>query len=204
MKKLANIVIKGKKNVFGNIYNVVNNCEQIDDTLPTLYIGLEQAKKCIDGFNILKKYYPNQNCWWTFSKTERRNDYITDVQKFQTDIILKVLSEVKYEYVDFIRYTRKRLVKFIKYIKSNNNKICFVTKGSNFIFIYDVKIKCEFGLSLTLCEYCGIDRYKVINHIKENKYNHFIYDMSFLTSETRRIIGDNTHYVLPLYDYFKD
>lgn len=204
MQKLANIVTKCKKNEFSGIYNVVPSCEGIDNTLPTLYIGLNSAKKCIDNFSILQKHYKGQNCWWTFSKTERRNDYINDVEAFQKDVIVNSLKTIRYEYVDFIRYTRKRIVKFIQYIYSDTKKLCFITRGSKFIFIYDVKLKIVFGLSLSLCEYLNLDKAKIIRKIKSNKNNIFIQDTSFLNTDIKGIIGNNTHYILPLYSYFTD
>lgn len=204
MQKLANIVTRGKKEDFSDIYNVVSSCDKINTDLPTLYIGLNSAKKCIDNFSILQKHYKEQNCWWTFSKTERRNDYLNDIQKFQEDVILNALETVKYEYVDFIRYRRKRIINFIKYMYSNSDKICFLTRGSNFVFIYDVKLKTVFGLSLTLCEYVGLDKHKIINKIKSNNFNRFINNTVFLNSDVKRIIGNNTHYILPLYCYFSD
>ena len=204
MQKLANIVTRGKKEDFSDIYNVVSSCDKINADLPTLYIGLNSAKKCIDNFSILQKHYKEQNCWWTFSKTERRNDYLNDIQKFQEDVILNALETVKYEYVDFIRYRRKRIINFIKYMYSNSDKICFLTRGSNFVFIYDVKLKTVLGLSLTLCEYVGLDKHKIINKIKSNNFNRFINNTVFLNSDVKRIIGNSTHYILPLYCYFSD
>lgn len=204
MQKLANIVTRGRKEDFSDIYNVVSSCDKIDNDLPTLYIGLNSAKKCISNFSILQKHYKEQNCWWTFSKTERRNDYLCDVQKFQEDVILNALKDVKYKYVDFICYRRKRIVNFIKYVYSNSDKVCFITRGCNFIFIYDVKLKTVFGLSLALCEYVGIDKQKIVNKIKSNNFNHFINNTSFLNSDVKRIVGNNTHYILPLYCYFSD
>lgn len=204
MRKLANIVVNGKRNTFGNIYNVTGSCEGVDSSLPTLYIGVETARKCIDGFNILKKHYPEQRCWWTFSKNERRDDHDNDIRKFQEDVMLDALSGVRYEYVDFISYTGRRLKRFIRYVMSDSDKICFVTKGMNFVFIYDVSLGCVFGLSLALCEYCGVDSRKVLGRIRKNRRNRFIRDTSFLTDDARKIIGDNTHYILPLYDYFAE
>lgn len=204
MKKIANIVTNEKNTHYGDIYNVVNSCEYIDTVLPTLYIGLNIAKKCIDNFNILEKHYPSQNCWWTFSKTERRNDYINDTINFQEYVILNALNKIKYEYVNFISYTLKRFKNFISYIKSNNEKLCFLTRDSNFMFIYDIKLKRVFGLSLTLCEYCGVNRHKIIEKIKSNVCNKFVYNTSFLTVDAKKIIGNNTHYILPMYEYFAD
>jgi hypothetical protein len=204
MQKLANIVTRGKKDEFSGIYNVVSSCDKVDANLPTLYVGLNSAKKCIENFSILQKYYKEQNCWWTFSKTERRNDYLDDIEQFQETIILTTLSKIKYEYVNFIKYSKKRIVNFIKYIYSKSDKVCFLTRGGSFIFIYDVKLKTVFGLSLTLCEYLGVDKNKVISKIRSNTSNEFINNTSFLTSDVKRIIGNNTHYILPLYCYFRD
>ena len=204
MQKLANIVTKGRKSDFSEIYNVVSSCEGIDVNLPTLYIGLATAKKCIENFSILQKHYKEQNCWWTFSKTERRNDYLNDIEKFQEYVILDALKSVKYEYVNFIRYKRSRIANFIKYIYSSTEKICFFTRESNFLFIYDTKLKTIFGLSLTLCEYCGVNKSKIITKIKSNTNNVFINGISFLNSDIKRIIGSNIHYILPLYCYFRE
>ena len=204
MQKIANIVTSGRKTEFSDIYNVVSSCEYIDETLPTLYIGLNNAKKCIKNFSILQKEYKEQNCWWTFSKNERRNDYVNDLELFQRDVILHSVNIVRYEYVDFIKYSRKRIVNFIKYIYSDAKKLCFITRGGCFIFIYDEKLKIVFGLSLSLLEYLNINRYKVINKIKSNVNNKFIVNTSFLKSDVKGIIGNNTHYILPLYCYFSD
>lgn len=204
MQKLANIVTRGKKDDFSGIYNVVNSCDGIDVNLPTLYVGLNNAKKCIENFSILQKYYKEQNCWWTFSKTERRNDYFDDIEQFQETVILTTLSKIKYEYVNFLKYSKRRIVNFIKYIYSDSDKVCFLTRSGSFIFIYDVKLKIVFGLSLTLCEYVGVDKNKVISKIKSNKYNEFINNTSFLNSDVKHIIGNDTHYILPLYCYFRD
>lgn len=203
MQKLANIVTRGKADNFSNIYNVVSTCDKIDVNLPTLYVGLNSAKKCINNFSILQKYYKEQNCWWTFSKTERRNDYLRDIEKFQEDVILNNLKSVKYVYIDFIKYKRKRIVNFIKYIYSNSDKLCFLTRGGGFIFIYDINLNETFGLSLTLCDYVGLNKYKIIEKIKSNSFNYFISDTSFLNADIKRIIGNNTHYILPLYSYFR-
>jgi hypothetical protein len=84
----------------------------------------------------------------------------------------------------------------------NDKKLCFFTVGANFVFIYSKKYRCVFGLSLSLCEYCGIDKSKIINKIKSNPNNKIINGLSFIDDETRRIIGDNIHYMLPLFEYF--
>lgn len=203
MKKLGNIVTDNINEKYDEIFNVYKSCEDIDNDLPTLYIGFKKAKSCINGFSILKKEYKDQNCWWTFKKMERREDYINDIYAFKRNVILNSLSSVKYRYINFTMYSLARIKKLIDYIWSERDKTCFLTKNSQFIFIYDESLSTVFGLSLTLCDYVGVSKRKVINQIKSNRRNHFIYDISFLNEDLKRIIEDNTHYILPLYFYFK-
>ena len=72
MMKIANIVTRSKKHGFGEEFNVVADCSEIIQGLPTLIIGLNEAKKCIPEFNILRKMYDDGKLWWTYKKTERK------------------------------------------------------------------------------------------------------------------------------------
>lgn len=204
MQKIANIVSDSKKNGFEVIFNKVASPENLIPGLPTLYIGLETARNNIKGFNILNKTYPEQNCRWTFSRTERRNEYNDDLEKFKKDSIMKALANVKYDYADVAGYSLTKIKNFINYINSDDHKLCFLTKNSKFLFIYSRKYNRVWGLSLTTCEYLGIDRKKILSRVKSNRHNRFIYDTSFLKDDMRGIVGNNTHYILPLYDYFME
>ena len=78
---LANIITSSSKL---NFDLPINKCRDIscrDEKLPTLIIGYDLAKKYINGFNILKKFYPDQNLYWTFKRTERGVDYENDLKE---------------------------------------------------------------------------------------------------------------------------
>ena len=53
----------------------------LDSDLPKLIIGLELSKRHIDNFSIIEKK-ANDNLYWTFKKTEKRNDYEKDLNNF--------------------------------------------------------------------------------------------------------------------------
>ena len=202
MTNIGNIVYDGKSNGFGNLFNVVSDYSLIDNKLPTLIIGYERASEIIDGYSILKKEYNNGMLRWTFSKTERRNDYTKDLEVFKEYCIMRNIKNVKYLYIDFLKYGYNKIKRVIEYINSNDKKLCFVTRNSNFVFIYSERYNVVWGLSLTLCDYIGVDKQKVLNRIRNNKNNHFIKNIGLISEDIRKKIGENTHYLLPTYLYF--
>ena len=196
MKKLANIVTKSKKNTFGNIFNVVNSYSDIIEGIPTLIIGIEEAKQNIDNFSILKKEY--NDVWWTFAKMERRCEYEDDIIKFYNYAILNGMKKTKYVYIDLINYKLSSIKKVIKFLKNNTKKYVFLTRNSHFMFIYSETYNTVFGISLELCEYLGVKKQKIMKLLKNVEY---IHNTKFIDNDIRKVIGSNTHYILPLYTY---
>ena len=198
MKKIANIVYKGKKNNFNQIFNVVGSKDDCINGLPTLFIGLELAKENINGFNILKKKYGD--IWWTFTKTERRCDYEVDIIEFYKYAILDKMERVRYTYIDLINFKLDSIKKIIKFLKGDDKKTIFLTRESRFMFIYCEKYNTVFGLSLTLCDYIGVKSSKIFAMCRNVEY---VRSSTFMDNEIRAIVGTNTHYILPLYEYFR-
>lgn len=198
MIKIANIVTTAKKHSYSDMFNVCNSMDDIIEGLPTLIVGWSNVKKIFPEANILSKEY--NGIKWTFSKTERRCDYEEDVIKFYEYSIMSIMNDIKYTYVDLIKFKLESIKKIIKFLKGPSKKVVFLTKGSQFMFVYSQEFKTIFGISLALSEYIGIPKKKIISMIKNGE---FIKDTSFINSDIRRIIGNNTDYILPLYCYFK-
>lgn len=198
--KLGNIVDANYKTVYDEIFNRVSSYRDIDTSLPTMIIGMDLAKSVIQDFSVLNR--GNGDLRWTFTKRERRYDNAEDLIRFKKYCIQKFTESYRYEYIPFTCYPYSRLKKLINYINGDDHKICFLTKDSRFIFIFSDKYKVVWGLSLSLCEYIGIDRKKVIGRIRNNPNNQFINGCSFADSDMRGIIGDNTHLIPLLLHYF--
>ena len=196
VKKIGNIVTKSTKNTFGDIFNVVKSFDDIIKDIPTLIIGFEEAKEYIEDFNIIDKQYGD--VWWTFKKTERRCEYEDDVIKFYNYAILHEMEKTKYVYVDLINFSLNNIKKMIKFLGDNTKKYVFLTRNSHFMFVYSEQYNAVFGISLELCEYLGVDKQKVFKLLKNQVY---IHDTKFMGNDIRRVIGSNTHYILPLYTY---
>lgn len=200
MKKLGNIVSDAKMVIDNKLFNHYTSIKDVDNDLPTLIIGLKKAQENIKSFSILQKQY--NNIWWTFAKRERRKEYNDDLQNFKIYVVKRFLKNIRYEYVEFTCYSLQKTKKFIQYIYGKDKKICFLTRDSKFMFIYSPKYQCVWGLSLTLCDYIGIDKHKVINKVRSNKNNQFIYGINSLDSEIKAFIKNDTHFIPPLFEYF--
>lgn len=196
VKKIGNIVTKSKKNIFGDIFNVVNSFDNIIDGIPTLIIGFDDAKQYIEGFNVIDKQYGD--VWWTFKKTERRCEYEDDIIKFYNYAILHEMQKTKYVYVDLINFKYTSIKKMIKFLGDETKKYVFLTRNCNFMFVYSEIYNTVFGISLELCEYLGIDKQRVYKLLRNHQY---INDTKFIGNDIRKVIGSNTHYILPLYTY---
>ena len=199
-RKLGNIVDSNEKTIYDEIFNKVSSYNDIDASLPTLVVGIELARSIIPNFSILHR--GDGDLFWTFTKRERRSDNADDLSKFKRLCVRRYADTFRYDYVNFTCYPYSRMKKFINYINSDDNKMCFVTKDSRFIFIYSNRYKVVWGLSLSLCDYINVDRKKVLQKLRNNPNNHFVNGVSFADPDIRNIIGDDTHLIPPLLCYF--
>ena len=203
MKCIANII--ATKNSRINLDKSVKRCKTMEDTvysLPTLIIGYENAKSIIKDFNILKKDYPEQNLYWTYSKTEKRCDYDSDIERFYDIAINSIISSIRYQYVNIFKVHYTDVKNILYFINSINPKTLLV-KDNN-VFIFNNKESMIYGVSLEMCEYAGISRNKILDKIKGNSANTIIDSLSQLSYKAQNIIHNKEYYVLPLYEYFNN
>ena len=198
--KLGNIVDRNDKTLYDDIFNKVSSYRMIDPSLPTLVVGIDLAKSIIPDFKMMNR--GSGDLRWTFTKRERRSENAEDIIKFKTYCIGNFTKSFRYEYVNFTCYPFSRIKKFINYIHGSDNKVCFLTKDSRFIFIYSERYRTVWGLSLSLCEYIGVNKKKVMDKIRSNKNNHFVNGVSFADNDMRNIIGNDTHLIPLLLHYF--
>lgn len=198
--KLGNIVDESAKTVYDVIFNKVSSFDERDKSLPTLIIGMDLAKSVITNFSVLNR--GNGNLRWTFSKTERRSENTNDLINFKKYCIERFGERFRYKYVNFTCYPLSRIKKFVAYLYGDDEKVCFLTRDSRFVFIFSEKFKTVWGLSLSLCDYIGVNRKKVIGKMKQNIHNMFINGVSFSDDGIRSIIADDTHLIPVLLHYF--
>lgn len=205
MKKeaIANIVTTSNKITFDLPVNKCKDLSCVDNSLPTLIIGYDIAKKNIEGFNILKKFYPKNDIYWTFKRTERGVDYETDLKKFYTTVISNYCDKFAYNLIDFYKINFKIARKLIKFAKSDEEKIIF-NENNRFLYVFCEKYNTVFGFSLATAKFFGIPCAKILKLFKNNDNNRFIYEFSNIPYEVKLIIGEKIDKYITLYDYFRD
>lgn len=201
-EKIGNIITLENASKYPKIFNIAKNMGEIDMSLPTLIVGLAEAKAILGrNFSIIERR-PHNRVWWTYKKVERNCEYETDTVDFYRHCLYTMFGEITYRYINFTAYRYSKLKSFINYLNNEKQKICFITRDRNFIFIYVKEDKVVLGLSLNLLEYCNIPKDKAIKKIKSNRNNSFMKDTSFMNGTLREVVGNNTHYIPVLSELF--
>ena len=176
---------------YNRLFNVVADIGDADKSLPTMIIGVSNARENITGtFKLLEKSYDDGMVWWTYRKNERRSDFEDDMTRFVKFCVERVAKSIDYVYIDIPKIGLNGVKRFIRYVDSDNFKQCYLSNGGGFLFIYDSSKSMSFGLSLSLCEYMGVDADKVVSRISRNDRNVFIDEFSRVNGLVRRYIND--------------
>ena len=202
MKKIGNIIVSSPNSKVDDCYNKFLSLSNIDNNLPTMIIGLKNAKQNIENFSIFKKEYRNNMLWWTFSETEKRSDYDKDMQNFYEVCINNIINNIKYYNININELTYSKIKKLIKYIKNNNKKIYYID-NNKFVFIYDIeKTKNIYGISLNTCAFYGISKEKILKLIVSNSKNEQKKNFYEIPNKVRRIVNDQIPNEMFLLEYF--
>ena len=174
MVNLGQVITEQKDNIFNEEYiSVISSFDKIDDSIPVLIIGYEQAKRYAEyknyDFDVLEKKF-SENEFWTFKKTEKRNEYNEDIKKFVDYSYNRMISLLKYYYVDMIslNFHKKRI--FYNILFKSKKRYCYFSDGMLYTLYKGTNI---LGISLKITEYCGISSKKVLQKVKDNKNNIF-------------------------------
>ena len=158
--KIANIVTNNKVDVTDDI-NVVSSIEDIIPDVPTLVTSYEWLKDNYDDYDIYDKKL-DDNLYWTFAKTERRDVFNKDVDEFITLSNRELVEDIDYVFLDLIQFHPTTINKIIRKIFSIEDIISF--KYKDMIYIYGDKL--IFGIDLYLIKYMGFDENRVEMKIK--------------------------------------
>ncbi len=158
--KIANIVTSNKIDVTDDI-NVVKDLDDIIEGIPTLVTSYIWVSKNYDDYEIYDKKL-EENLFWTFARTERRDIFASDVESFVTMANKKLVGDIDYIFIDLIQFHPSTVKKILKKIISIDNKIAF--KHKDMVYIYGDKL--IFGVDLDLVRYMGLNVEKIENKIK--------------------------------------
>ena len=158
---IANIVSKNSVNVSQD-FNVVDSMDNIIHGLPTLIIGIDLTESSYPDFDILDRCI-EENIYWTFKKTEKRDKFNQDLDWFITKVYTDLIKNVNYVFIDLIQYRKQTLIKIVRKIHSLKNIITFI--HNEMLYLYGDNI--IFGLDLKLVKYMGMNVIKLKDKIKQ-------------------------------------
>lgn len=203
---LGNVIVLNENIRIDKYFKKCLSLSDIDNSLPTLIIGLENARKNIKDFNILKKNYNNDMLWWTFTKIERRVDYDKDIEDFKKFCIDNIVKNIKYWNINIINLDSiskiRRCINFV----NNINKKYYYIDNNKFIFLYDKgnnnKEKNIYGFSLNTASFFGINKKRIIRILENNKNNIQIKNFYSIPNDIRRLVNNDIPKELVLNEYF--
>lgn len=155
MRYIGRIITTAKIDDAPELIEVTNDSSSIsgdDVKIPTLIIGYKNAVKLCGKIKITEKKVRN-NLYWTFSKRERRSDYISDLSDFYEEVSRFVLSCCGYEYLDPITWSDEMKDNFIKIMSGNRRKVIYST--DTMYYIYSTNAGKTYGMSKTVMKYLG-------------------------------------------------
>lgn len=173
-----------------------SDTSKIDNDTPTLIIGKKIAISIYgqDKIKALNKQITD-NVFWTYSKTEKRNVYESDIVKFNKYLIKKISKDVVYKYFNIFTEPYTNIKILLDYVNSYKDKVFYVTDKN--IYIYNKKK--VYGISFDDLFYVGITKEKALGYIKRNPYNYLIQGDSFLNFHTKKYLENNCIIVPYLY-----
>lgn len=196
MKYIANIVTKSNSYKFNDFINICRDKSEIIVGLPTLIVGIENAKEISgNNLNFIERQI-DKNTFWTFNVVEKRSDNERDVENFKKSLIKTLKSNIKYNFFNVLTCSRGKFKKFINFLRKDTNKCFFFTDKMLYIG-YDNNI---IGISLLDCEYIGVNMGKIYKKICSLTQNVMIEDR-FLTLDERMFFNNDSILLAAMFCY---
>ena len=190
--KIANIVIEEKNEKFLKKVDFVEyfNSYKGIPKRPTLIIGWEFTKSLFPSFSslsILQKTITPLTSW-TFSRTEKRNEFEKDITNFYIKIFENLKSQFEYRFINIFQTSYKEISNIIKIIKSPEKTNIYVF-GNSFIYIYCNNV--VYGINIDDIEYIGIQKNKILNIFYKTPNKIIFYNTDFIPKDILLLLRDN-------------
>lgn len=162
MKKIGNIFTKNKF-LDATWCNVTDKKENLIPNLPTLVIGLENAKNFDKNFTILD-WKLNDNTYWSFGPREHRHIYEKRIDDFLKLCLTTQKKSIEYTFFNVLTEDRTSKMLLFEEITASNICNCFLCNDMIYICINnDNKIT---GISLRDIDYNGMDKNRFLLELK--------------------------------------
>lgn len=142
-------------------FNLINSIDKSIPDLPTLIVGIENAKKFAGKISYLDRKL-NDNTFWTFNRMEKRDLFEEDLFYFIEFAYNQLLGEAEFKFIDLILSDSKLINSVFLSIEDCKESITFYHKNMVYTYAND-KI---YGFDLRQVAYIGKSPKKFIDTIK--------------------------------------
>lgn len=222
MAYIGNIVVNDiGKTDFPTVFNICKRYEERIANLPTLIVGISEAKAHMQDYNILVKRDSYSDVWWTFSKFERRYDYEEDIERFMGYCVENIFKPITFRYISVVPIIKNDSNALLEKMSETESALRHYLLYSNEIwegtmrflvniidnnlFLYELGESVVYGVSIKLYEYIYSNREELITRVSHNEKMELLnngFERS-IPYYVRREILRKPHLLLPAYAYFR-
>ena len=176
-------------------FNLIKSTDEIIEGLPTLIVGLNNAKSFTDKISYLDRKI-NTNTFWTFTRLEKRDLFEEDLFYFIKFSYDELLKSANFKFIDLILSDSDKINKVFNNIKSSDKVITFSYENMVYVHINDM----IYGFDLRQVDYIGKSKNIFIDKIKHMS-DVFLSDEKILIEYKKElsVLNDEIKYVPLIY-----
>ena len=204
---IARIFCKNKS-VFENIEKYIEVIEftedvKITDEIPTLIVSKKWAEKLYGKENIkVMDKTICKNISWTYSKMENRLQFEKDIKHFRDHILKNLFENIHYTNFSIFIESLHRIKDFIRFLHNDIKKYIFIENDQLYIYAINNKANSVVGLSLSDCEYIGINKKKILAILNNNSSNVLFTRNNIIDYKLKEINYEKKYILAYLYSLF--
>lgn len=197
--RIANIVCERDIKI-DKKFNLINSIDKIIPGLPTLIVGIDNAKSYSEKISYLERKI-DDNTFWTFSRLEKRDLFEEDLFYFIEFAYNKLLEKAKFKFIDLILSDSEKINLVFNEISSSDNVITF--NHQHMVYIYTNGM--IYGFDLRQVEYIGKSIDKFMDKIKDMS-NVFLHDEKILIEYKKElsVFNEEIKYIPLIYSIRND